>query len=140
MVKSKISEIANTIELGENRGFFGVNHAEIKAGQVVRQVPGSRDLIELAGSSEEMGGVLDMHYDVALDAGIPSGYSAHPITQGNVAVFVENPGADKDIGVPLFDGAGTAGSLAWAAGGSIVGHLAEECDNGDTVAIVKLVK
>lgn len=135
MTNDEISDIAWGIELGENRGpQFGKLVEEIKAGSLVKI--DSDMYISKAGSGEEAAGILDKHYNVDLDTGIASGLQGHIINRGYAPVFCEDPTGDKPIGTPVFDGASTAGSACWAAGGRRIGTTVAEVSDGDTVALI----
>ena len=144
MANSNISDIANGIELGENRS-EGVELGEaIKAGKAVKKSTAAKVIKSTTSDDGLFLGIMGEHYNVDLDTQITSGYDGTVVTEGYCPAFVDDPGESLYAGAKLYEPESTDGNLSWTAGSADkeepVATLVRDISNGDTVAIIKLVR
>ena len=137
MVNTKISEISEGgVALGENK--FKESQlldVDIKAGQVVMKTATG---INLHNLDAYFLGVIKEHEEVDLDTAITTGKYGDIITEGYVAVFIENPAATRYAGTFLYKGLN--GSMCITKMDAPFAVLERTIVSGDLVAIVKLLK
>lgn len=139
MANDEIKDIANKIGLGDNKRPEGVLLDEdTKAGQWVEgTATGCKLNVENKGNTW---GVCKEKERVALGTAIAAGQHADIISEGKVACFIVNPGADIFPGTLLWTHA-TGGSLSITpiSSAAPVAKLVEPVDNGATVAIARIL-
>lgn len=147
MANSKISDIANGIELGDNeRQSMITGETGIKAGMAVKKFNADR-IIKITAAEVNLNfyGIVKERQDTDLDTAFASGVSVDVVRSGFAAAFIEDPTADKLAGESFMaHPAATAGSLCIMATGDFatdqcVAEIVEDISNGDTVAIIKLI-
>ena len=137
MAKTKISELSEGgVALGENKFKEGqLLDNDIKAGQVVLMTATGIDVNTLDNT---MLGVMKEHEEVDLDTAISAAKYGDVVTEGYVAVFIENPGGTYYPGTIMYKG--LTGAMAKTAGGPPFAVLERTINTGDLVAIVKLLR
>ena len=139
MVNTKISEIANTIGLGENKHKESQYLTEaIKAGEVVKMTASGIALAD--GVDGVFFGVMKEHYEFDLDTDITAAKYGDVITEGYVAVFLCDIFDTYYPGEFFYTHYDTPGSLRNTANGPPAAMLVETINSGDTVALVKLMR
>ena len=136
MTNTKISDIAKTIGLGDNK------HKEsqlldeaIKAGEVVIMTATGVALVNL---DDYYLGVMKEHEEFDLDTDITAAKYGDIVTEGYCAVFIENPAGTYYPGTFLYKGLG--GCMCKTEMGSPWAILMRKIVTGDRVAIVKLLR
>jgi len=139
MANTSISDVADAIELGENRRDTGTLDAAANAGQLMKETATGFDLNDLVNGAR---GVLRDRYDTDIDTQIAINTEVEVTTRGYVAAYCVDPTGAKQRGSLLWPSLATPGSLVWAAEalGEPIAELVEPAANGDTVVVVKLLK
>ena len=149
MANTKIEDIANDVDLGENKvETLLASEATIKPGMgVYKDVASGAASIEGSSALNQFLGVAGKRFDMT---GMEYAHTQHEgitiFKGGNVALRVDDAGGAKIAGAELMCSGAVAGSFGWQeddfkalSGYKTVAVTIDDVANGDTVAKARLI-